>query len=159
MLGWTQEKENPNYIEKEKERLWILAGNWRQFEYYNRMFRELGFYPIYLSEVRKIRGVRGEKFIRVGTWHEKRTRELDEIMAVLNFNDFTEMRHEIIEKEEEERRQWYARHVHCPDIPDIEYHNDIKPIIGIDKATIWGQKEMKRPEVPEEFIKAEEMTI
>ena len=124
------------------ERLWILAGDYRQFKHYDRMFKELGFDPIYLSEVRKIRGVRGERFICVGTWYEKRPRELDEILEVLKLSDFTEMKHEVIEREERERRLWERRHwyasagfdkphVHCPDIPDP----------------------------PEEFIKAEEMTI
>jgi hypothetical protein len=144
MLGWTQEILN-------KERLWILAGNYKQFDHYNRVFKEYGFEPIYLSNVRKIRGVRGEKFIRVGTWYDQRSRELEEILAVLSLSDFTEMRHEVIEREEEERRQWYDR----------QYTSGIKPIsFGKGKVTIWGQKNipLPYPAIPE-FLSVEEMTI
>lgn len=138
---------NPNNIP-----LWILAGNWREFDYYKRMFMAYGFEPIHLSHVHKLRGVRGGKWIRVGTWYEKRTRELDEIFEVLRISEFEEIRHEIIEREEEERREYNRRH-------EVLYHEDIKPI-DFKGATIWGQGKVYCPDLPEiEFITEEEMTI
>jgi len=146
---WTQEMENPSY-RQEKNFLWILAGNWREFDHYRRLFSGLGFEPIYLSHIDKIRGVREGKFIRVGTWYDRRTRELDEILEVLRISEFEEIRHEVIEREEEERREYYMRQ------HEILYHTDVKPIaVAKGEWKIWGQE----PLYKEEFITREEMTI
>lgn len=140
-----------------KMRLWILSGNVREFEYWKRKFtynipsiHRDKFECIYLSHPQKLMGHRKGKFIRVGSWYDRRTRELDEILEILHVLEFEEIRSELVDKEEEERMKYYEE-------MEILYHQDIKPITVPKNVKIWGQKDLWC--VNEEFITAEEMTI
>lgn len=73
-----------------KEPILVLAGNHAEFVYHARRFRE-NFYPIYLSEVRVIRGRRDGKYICVGNWMRKPERELAEIREILRMSGFREV--------------------------------------------------------------------
>lgn len=146
---------------EDKYRLWILCGHVNEFEYWKRRFtenipsRHRGLFEcIYLSHPHKLMGNRKGKFIRVGTWYDRRTRELDEILELLHHLEFEEIRSELVDKEEEERAQWYAE---AGFDRGTLYNENIKPIKVPKNVKIWGQKEITMP--PAEFITEEEMTL
>lgn len=150
--------DNPRYLEHLEERLWIMAGDHRQFEYYSRLLKiqslkyGIELRCIYLDEPRKLFGNRQGNFIRVGTWYNRRAEDLDELFEILNVLEFKEIKSEIVEREEQERREYYERR----EQEEILFHESVKPFKVPKNYKIWGQEELKPPP---EFITAEEMTI
>ena len=110
-----------------KERLWILACDHRQFEYYSRLLKEHSFkYGIdlecrYISSPRILQGNRKQKYVRVGSWSEKR--DLEFIFELLYVLEFENIEHPLIEREKEEReryeKQYYEKQVYTPNLPDV----------------------------------------
>jgi hypothetical protein len=140
-----------------KERLWLLADNHRQFEYYSRLLKEhaLQVHDIdleckFIYDSHSIRGSRNGNYLRVGTWYEKGSRQLDEIFEILHILDFKEIEHPLIEKEKDERLRYYADH------DDFLYDEGIRPIKNFKDIAIWGQEPVVHHE---EFLSEEEMTI
>jgi len=131
-----------------KERLWILACDYNQYRYYSRLLKEHSLkYSIdlecrYISSPEILQGNRKGNWIRVGSWQDKRPiRDLELIFELLYVLEFKEIKHEAIERDEEER------------ILYLEREEEVRRKYYEERA-FWTI-----PEKLPEFITAEEMTI
>lgn len=147
MNEWTEMYMNrwtPDNLKK--ERLWILACDHNQYRYYSRLLKEHSLkYSIdlecrYISSPEILQGHHKGNWIRVGSWQDKR--DLEFIFELLYVLEFKEIKHEAIERDEEER------------ILYLEREEEVRRKYYEERA-FWTIPEKKLPE----FITAEEMTI